>query len=477
VDATSSKVDKNSSEKNGNKSDQPDEEHAGLAEAHPPKPPAMPKGSTKVRESQPLHNIDYNEQATQGYNVDGDLDELGDGEGFEEEVSEEVQEFVAVPEVEQVLPAKRQRINALPEAPPAKRARADSDGPQEREHRAEVEPVSNTEVIQGLSRLLQLLEQTLRRPGKEGDCDVSAVSENDGEGGSSLREGEQQQLVPRRAQNSVIGGGVRSHPKESDLSEEGKEARRVLEEYFGAADNFHPLTYKMQRADREEITRTVDSTEVFFPVIREIEKPMGFGKFNENEKERRLYNHVCFMKQMYELEMPVIFYLANGELDMACKCAAQLIELTLDSATVANEQRFKLRVSPAVANSISHVGEEPVYQEGYRVIAEEKANEIKNLKVIADGQSSTTRVSLPKVKVIRDGWVTRTASGETRGVRYSSQSRSGSTNSFNSNPTYHRNAGNSGSNRNRQEKPRAQLIFQPKSNAFQTKPTSYQRKK
>jgi hypothetical protein len=180
---------------------------------------------------------------------------------------------------------------------------------------------------------------------------------------------------------------------------------------------------------------------------------------------------------MYELEMPVIFYLANGELEMACKCAAQLIELTLDSATIANEQRFKLCVSPAVANSISHVGEEPVYQEGYRVIAEEKANEIKNLKVIADGHSSTARPSLPKVRVIRDGWVHRTAPGETRGTRYSSQSKSGSSSAITSSPTYHRTTGNSGSNRNRQEKPRAQLIFQPKSTSFQTKPTSYQRKK
>jgi hypothetical protein len=88
------------------------------------------------------------------------------------------------------------------------------------------------------------------------------------------------------------------------------------------------------------------------------------------------------MKQLYELEMTVIFYLANGEMDMACKGAAQLVELTLDSALTANEQRFKLRSSPAVVNSISRIGEEPVFQEGFRVIAEVKAKEFRDLNDI-----------------------------------------------------------------------------------------------
>jgi hypothetical protein len=391
-----------------------------------------------------------------------------------------LEEINVIAAFEKIAPQKHARsiwIQAedavSPTVLPVKKTRLGGDEPQGIRHRVNEENKSESDISERLARLERLLERQLQQTSRGMDGEDGTSRQQESEGAHPL---EEEPLAPRRARNSIVGGGVRSHPLEADLSEEGMEARRVLEEYFGVADNFHPLTYRMQKVDREEITRTVESTEVFFPIIREIEIPMAFARFNENEKEKRLYNHVCFMKQMYELEMPVIFYLANGEMDMACKCAAQLVELTLDSASTANEQRFKLRSSPAMVNSISRVGEEPVFQEGYRAIAEEKAKEYRDIHDIVDGFPSNTQSSLPKRKAVRIGWVERTAHGETRVDRRPPQSRSSLTGSYRANSAYHQNTGNLGSGRNRQEQSKAQHYFKPKSASSQATPSSFQAK-
>jgi hypothetical protein len=167
-----------------------------------------------------------------------------------------------------------------------------------------------------------------------------------------------------------------------------------MEEHFGSLNELKPLTFTLQREDREEIAKTVEDTEVFFPPIREIEKTTFFADPAENEREKQLFKQVSSMKQLYQTEIAMEYSLADGDQDTVVPQVMQLGAMTMDTARQANLDRLTLRMGPTIADTLRHREEEPVYQNEYRDIASQKASEARDLQILLALQVLQSRQSL-----------------------------------------------------------------------------------
>jgi hypothetical protein len=164
------------------------------------------------------------------------------------------------------------------------------------------------------------------------------------------------------------------------LTKKGRIARDTLTNHFGDLEVFYPLTFSITRAEREAMLKTAAETESFFPRIKEIERPTK--NRNQKEKDRMLYKEVCRLKDMYEIQMAILFNIVNGKQKRAGKQLLNLLDLTLDTARTANVARIRLRSGNAVVDSIMHAEEESVWQKPYRDILSAKAKDAHDLETV-----------------------------------------------------------------------------------------------
>jgi hypothetical protein len=201
------------------------------------------------------------------------------------------------------------------------------------------------------------------------------------------------------------------------LTPSGKQAREMMEEYFGDLETFTPLTFTLQKSEREEITREGEETEEFYPAIKEIERTMTFVDKGENEREKQLYKQVNSMKQLYQMQMGVVYSMAKGDQDMMARQTMEMVAVTLDTAAQANLDRLTLRAGPTVADALRHRDEEAVYQQAYRSIATQRAGEARDLQTLLDMQMQQNRSTMRKWQPMRPGFMARTARRGSRGRR------------------------------------------------------------
>jgi hypothetical protein len=257
----------------------------------------------------------------------------------------------------------------------------------------------------------------------QADEDDSTTSDGTGEGG--------------REEHSVL-----SRRMAGQLTSKGKAAKEVLEEHYGDQAKFHPLTHSISRSEREAIVRGTTKTEPFFSRIRKIEIPFKYSKWTDKDKEKKLYKQMCRYKDMYEIQMTMLYDIVNGEQQQACRHLLQMVDLTLDAATITNLERLSLRSGPSVVQSIRHAEEEAVFQDPYKAIITAKAKEAQELRTMAGRrffQPGNTR--LRKWGTLRRGWDTRTPRSGLRGSRDPPQSRSRSSGDYPRSAATHQSVG------------------------------------
>jgi hypothetical protein len=182
--------------------------------------------------------------------------------------------------------------------------------------------------------------------------------------------------------------------------------------------------------------------EPYFPKIRKIERPITDGKWSEKEKDRKLFKLISTMREMYQVQMGLIYNIANGKQKEACKHALQLVDLTLDCASSANIERVRLRSGTSVVDMIRHTDEEEVLQAPYKAIIAQKAKEESELQTLTRGRSfQRSAPSLRKWGKMRRGWYSPPSRSGSRGRGEPPQSRSNSTGVYPRYPVRHQSVG------------------------------------
>jgi hypothetical protein len=218
-------------------------------------------------------------------------------------------------------------------------------------------------------------------------------------------------------------------PKRAPLTRKGRIARVTLSNHYGDLDSFYPLTFSITRAEREAMVKKAAETENFFPRIKEIERPTTIRSLKD--KDRMLYKEVCRLKEMYEIQMAVLFNIVNGKQKRAGKQLLDLLDLTLDTARTANVARLRLRSGNAVIDTIMHAEEESIMQKPYRDILSAKAKDAHDLETVTGGRFFPSgQGSLHKWGKLSGKWNAPSPRAGSRGGRAPRQSRSFSPGGF-----------------------------------------------
>jgi hypothetical protein len=213
------------------------------------------------------------------------------------------------------------------------------------------------------------------------------------------------------------------------LSTKGRIARNTLTNHFGDLEAFYPLTFFITRAEREAMLKKAAETEAFFPRIKDIERPTKIKSLKD--RDRMLCKEVCRLKDMYEIQMAILFNIVNGKQKRAGKQLLNLLDLTLDTARTANVDRLRLRSGNAIIDSILHAEEESVLQQPYRDILSAKAKEAHDLETVTGGRfSPSNQGSLHKWGKLNGKWNAPPFRAGSRGGRAPRQSRSYSPGGF-----------------------------------------------
>jgi hypothetical protein len=403
-------------------SDQIDGADCTLADHDAPDDEMDGNKSRKEQEKQTLHNEDFNEVGTQmgrmednleeGDLLDGEVDLIGDE-------SDGVDELHGEEDLQHGMPQKRSRSVSAPIRAALKRKPKAGHVAKE----SQIAPKRESEILRRLKQLEKMMEDKASDDEMDDDdqdeydegCDEDDDEEEDDDKDSDAEDDDEEDEVdnhPLQPTSSV------------PCSAKGKKAREIMTDHFGDLNKFQPMTHVLPKTKRDDIIKAVQATEAFYPPVREIERPFNFTKWNDKEKERKLYKQVCDMKQMYQLEMALVYHIANGDQELACKRAMQLVDVTLDTAANVNLERLALRSGATVVDYIRHVGEEPVYQQRYKDITSEKAKEARDLQTVAEVHSFQNKQRLRQWGPMRRGWEGRTARRQSRGRFKPSQSKS-----------------------------------------------------
>jgi hypothetical protein len=407
-------------------------------------------------------NIDLNEAISPSieHDADAEKDERNDDDDRlenDEAISQEP------PAPMWIGPAKRQRDEM---------EEFEEDEQMKKRHRARLYGKS-TEIQKRLDRIERILLKQISSKQQEDSEEESEDSEDDDddEGDDDTDDQnddneEEDDLEDDSIHEDDERGVVPSHPhsKPSKLTVDGKAAREILKEHFGPLDDFLPLTHSISKKKKDSIINQTESLEAFYPKIRRIERPFTDQKWNEREKDRKLYKLITTMREMYDCEMGVLFDIATGNQKKACQHALQLIDLTLDCATNANLDRVSLRSGSSVVDMIKHADEEEVLQAPYKQVIAKKAKEESELQTLTRGRSfQRPAPSLRKWGRMRRGWDSPPSRSGSRGRGGPSQSKSKSTGVYPRYPARHQSSERRAPSAGQQDKKTVHSVHSPKS--------------
>jgi hypothetical protein len=299
--------------------------------------------------------------------------------------------------------------------------------------------VQDNEILSVLKALLNQVQGEQHQNSRSG-----LVSSDESEEETDGKDEMEQTKRLRHKQKDISSDPECNVRKERKYTEEEKETRLVLTEHFGDLTKLDPLTYELKKETKDEITREAVMPDPFYPKIGPVERPMKLPKPFDKEKEKIMPKQMTDVRLMYDLQMATLHHIINGRQDEACDSCLRQIDITLDRASNCNLERYSLRASPQVVESIRHAGEEPVVRDSYRKVTEALAKEDNDLRVITQRKFFPQRTTrLRGWKTRRPGWSSDRGPMRSAGRRNSSQSKfysAGDTSRF---QTRHSSAGRS----------------------------------
>jgi hypothetical protein len=395
----------------GDAIDEPMADQPGPDLLHPPnnilKEKEIPPEDTGT---QPDHADDYEFE-------EGLLDAEGNGDDVRDE---EVEEIHIIGQLQRQELPKRHRspdppvFNGPGRDLPVPKPKQVAGAASVRRQQARTDNDHTVALQKRVETLEKLMLNQLRKKPRFAEDEGDGVDDAYGEEDEALYEEEEVEQQPFQYLSAIdarrrVLQPWEGHPHSQPLTPSGKQAREIMEEYFGDLNTFTPLTFTLQKPQREEIGRAGEETEEFFPPIREIEKAMVFPDKVDTEREKQLYKQVSSMKQLYQMQMGMVQSLANGDQDMIARQTMELVAVTLDTATQANLDRLTLRAGPVVADTLRHRDEEAVFQQEYKDIATQRASEARDLQALLDIQMRQNKPSLRRWGPMRPGYIARTA--------------------------------------------------------------------